>query len=121
MKLRIRGNSIRLRLLRREVEELARRGSYSEVTEFGGGSSLTYSIDSSSEAKAVSASFKNEIVSVVVPKEMASEWANTDTQVGINAESDGLKILIEKDFACPTRKDDPDNLDSFPNPEIVCT
>ena len=58
---------------------------------------------------------------MIVPAETARDWVSHDEQIGIEAESDGLSILIEKDFACVTRKDDPDNLDAFPNPELVCT
>ncbi len=121
MKLRIRGNTIRLRLLRSEVTELAEHGIVSENTSFGGGSVLTYRIVSDGEAEAVASSFDEGIVTVSVPIADLLEWAEEDTRVGIEAESGSLRILIEKDFACPSREDDPDNLDSFPNPELVCT
>lgn len=117
MKLRIRGNSIRFRLLKSEVAELAEKGSVSESTEFGD-SRLTYSIVC---GPGISAAFANNEVSVIVPDEDIRNWADDDSKIGIEADSEGLKILIEKDFACPTRKDDPDNLDAFANPEAVCT
>ncbi|MDQ3751004.1 MAG: hypothetical protein M3367_18600 [Acidobacteriota bacterium] len=31
-----------------------------------------------------------------------------------------LKILIEKDFVCLDRKNDPDNADAFPHPTRKC-
>ncbi|REJ77560.1 MAG: hypothetical protein DWQ47_14395 [Acidobacteria bacterium] len=117
MKLRIRGNSIRFRLLKSEVAELAEKGSVSESTDFGD-SRLTYSIV---QGSGTSAGFANGAVTVTVSEEEIRAWADDDSKIGIEADSEGLKILIEKDFACPTRKDDPDNLDAFANPEAVCT
>lgn len=121
MKLRIRGNSIRLRLLKSEVARLAESGEVSESTDFGGGAKLTYRLIVDSQAGDVAASFASGVISVNLPAAVAEEWAANDEQVGIEAEIDGLSILIEKDFACLTREDDPDNLDAFPNPELVCT
>ena len=121
MKLRIRGNSIRLRLLKSEVAQLAEIGAVSEATDFGGGSALIYRIVADPDAGAAAASFEEGIVTVSLPKDEANEWAADDEKIGIEAESGGLSILIEKDFACLTRTDDPDNLDAFPNPELVCT
>lgn len=118
MKLRIRGNSIRFRLLKSEVTELSEKGSVSETTDFGN-SQFTYMLKAGSER--IEASFEDGTMTVTVPENAIREWAETDEQIGIEAESNGLKILIEKDFACPTRKDDPDNLDAFANPEPVCT
>ncbi|QQS40944.1 MAG: hypothetical protein IPM63_16490 [Acidobacteriota bacterium] len=118
MKLRIRGNSIRLRLLKSEVAELSEKGSVSETTDFGG-SRFTYRLQSGSDR--IGASFEGGTVTVTVPENEIYEWAETEEKIGIEGDSNGLKILIEKDFACPTRKDDPDNLDAFANPEAVCT
>jgi len=121
MKLRIRGNSIRLRLLKSEVAQLAEIGAVSEATDFGDGAALIYRIVSDPDSDAVTASFADGIVTVSLPKADALDWANDDDKVGIEAESGGLSILVEKDFACLTRTEDPDNLDAFPNPELVCT
>lgn len=121
MKLRIRGNSIRLRLLKSEVANLRGTGVVADSTEFPGGSKLTYRIAWEPEAASVSASFVNDVLSVHVPKAELLAWAEDEEKVGIEAEADGLSILIEKDFVCLTRTDDPDNLDAYPNPEIVCT
>lgn len=118
MKLRIRGNSIRLRLLKSEVAELSEKGSVSETTDFGG-SRFAYSLEVGSDR--IGATFDGGTVTVSVPESEIREWAETDEKIGIETESNGLKILIEKDFACPTRTDDPDNLDAFANPGAVCT
>ena len=53
----------------------------------------------------------------------ATNWIETD-EISLESAKDldenKLQILVEKDFVCLTRKDDPDNLDAFPNPDIDC-
>ena len=44
MKLRIRGNSARLRLTKTEVKHLAEKGLVEEKTDFGNGQTLVYAI-----------------------------------------------------------------------------
>jgi hypothetical protein len=119
MKLRIRGNSIRLRLLKSEVAQLAETGSVSESVVFGPDNELTYSVHAGSDA--VSATFENGVVGICIPETEVRRWAESEEEVGIEAESKGLHILVEKDFVCITRTDDPDNLDAYPNPELACT
>ena len=119
MKLRIKGNSIRLRLLRSEVERLAVEGRISDEIRFGG-HSLQYTLAASSEADSTHATFENNQISVIVPENRATQWATGD-EVGIESEQpigDGetLSILIEKDFVCIGRPDDPDREDAFPTP-----
>ena len=118
MKLRIKGNSVRLRLLRSEVERFAAEGSVSEKTSFGS-AALTYSIVMKADAETMHASFRNGEIEVIIPERAAKDWA-TNEQVGLEADSDALSILVEKDFACLDRPDDPDREDSFPNPHTAC-
>lgn len=103
------------------MAQLAETGEVSESTEFGGGAKFIYRLISDSRERQVSADFEAGVVTVTLPEEEVKEWAESDEQIGIDGEFNDLKILIEKDFACPGRSDDPDNLDAFPNPEIVCT
>lgn len=125
MKLRIRGNSIRLRLLRPEVEALHTKGRVEESITFGPSDkeSLTYAIQVSETAKEVTGGICENEVCLTVPAPIVSEWAASD-QVGFSAShsnGDGeLEILVEKDFACTTRTDDPDIKDAYPNPADEC-
>jgi hypothetical protein len=119
MKLRIRGNSIRLRLTQSEITQLAAEGFVREKTRFPG-SAFGYELRTDPHAREVSAVFENGKISVTVPLEQALTWVGTD-QVGIEASqpaaSDGdLRILIEKDFACTSRRTGEDESDAFPNP-----
>ena len=116
MKLRIKGNSIRFRLLRSEVERFATDGVISDETNFGDGK-LRYSLVVSDDVSPRATIEDNEL-SVFVPTSVGNQRAATE-EVGIEAQQrigDGetLSILIEKDFECIGRPDDPDRADAFP-------
>ena len=119
MKLRIRGNTLRLRLLRSEVSELEKKGVISEAISFGASSQLVYSIKTD-DVEEIGATFEANTIVVTIPTTKAREWFGTEL-VGLEAEEqkgeDKLGILVEKDFVCLTRTDDPDNLDAYPNPD----
>lgn len=128
MKLRIRGNSLRLRLLQTEVATLAETGTISEKISFSDSGALSYTISSSpevDEAAEVTARFSGDEILLLLPENVISNWANS-SQVSIESDQnigeDGntLKILIEKDFVCLERTDDPDNKDAFPHPKMNC-
>ena len=120
MKLRIRGNSLRLRLLQSEVAKLETSGKVSEEISFGT-SKLTYALQISDQSQNLSADFiKNEIV-VSVPEKIVRDWAESN-KVGLEtiqkiSENEDLKILVEKDFACSSRPNDADNADAYLPPE----
>jgi hypothetical protein len=123
MKLRLRENSIRLRLLQGEVKNLSESGSISETITFGKSQILVYRLQIS-ETAAISASFQNGEITVEIPRETADDWINT-AQVGLQAEQEiagekPLSILIEKDFVCVERPADADNADAFPHPKMKC-
>lgn len=115
MKLRIKGNSIRFRLGRSEVAALIRKGFLSEETQFTGDSagSFYYGLVISDEIEKVEAKFEGDRITVVLPGETARDWAE-GSEVGIGAVQGELNILVEKDFVCHGRPDDPDNSDAFP-------
>jgi hypothetical protein len=125
MKLRIRGNSLRLRLLRAEVEQLKDQGQVTETIRFGPSPAeqLTYALEMKSDAALIDARFAGNKITVRIPVLMARNWIETELIAlqseapAENADSENdLKILIEKDFVCLERKDDADNIDAFPHP-----
>jgi hypothetical protein len=133
MKLRIRGNSLRLRLLRGEVELFGATGRVMETIKFGASpaAQLTYILETDSQAQEISANFIDNKVTVSIPDSMARNWIDSDEvslkseQLIENRKQNGaseniLKLLIEKDFACLDRKNDPDNADAFPHPTGKC-
>jgi len=132
MKVRIKGNSLRLRLLRGEVSRFGETGRVSETIQF----SLSPR-EANSEAKTIGARFADNQITVTIPEATARNWVDSDlitlesnqpnengsqNGAGENVASQyGLKILIEKDFVCLDRKDDPDNIDAFPHPTGKCS
>lgn len=122
MKLRIRGNSIRLRLGGSEVAQLAKTGHVSESTRFSAlpGNQLTYTVATSADEREISARLADNEITVTVPEVLGRSWANS-TQVGLKHEQRindqaSLSIVIEKDFRCLEPRPGEDQSDSFPNP-----
>ena len=123
MKLRIKGNSIRLRLGQSEVRRLLDQGIVEESTIFdlSGQRRLDYVLCTGPNLLAVTASFENGRIVVRMPSALMRQWAETE-QVGVESiqvGSDGgaLKILIEKDFECVDATDEPQE-DAFPHPQV---
>lgn len=119
MKLRIRDNSIRLRLTRGEVDRLALEGRVASAITFPDGARLEYAIESATGRDAPAADYAGNRVRVTAPEAAVREWASSG-QVSISGEqplaAGGLSILVEKDFACLTARADEDESDMFPHP-----
>lgn len=120
MKLRIKGNSIRLRLSQPEVSDFARNSRVEDSISFGN-RRLTYALIKLNQAKEILASFENDRIEIGVPESFAERWTKT-SEVGFGAEQklsggETLKILVEKDFACLTVREDEDESDAFPHPQ----
>lgn len=126
MKLRIRSDSLRLRLKRSEVDRLAAGTSIVEETHFPG-AVLTYRLDVS-ENSGISATFDNGTLLISLPKSKVLDWASTD-EVSLFEEqnlpgSDSLSLLIEKDFKCLEpghHRECEDDEDTFPHPATQST
>jgi hypothetical protein len=122
MKLRCQTNSLRLRLKRGEVAQLAESGRLEETITLGPGPHdvLRYVLETSPSAKEPTARFGEGVLVVCLPETIARTWAASE-QVGIEAwqpaaPGNPLQILIEKDFACLDRSD-ADNVDTYPHPQ----
>jgi hypothetical protein len=118
MKLRLHGNSLRLRLNQAEVAQFSKTGYVDESIEFGPGASLCYILESSSKITSPRAIYQNGELRVQISCAALHDWVTTD-RVGISGEqalANGkpLSILIEKDFRC-MHGDDSD-VDAYPNP-----
>ncbi|MRG45824.1 hypothetical protein GFS24_11910 [Chitinophaga sp. SYP-B3965] len=115
MKIRIRGNSIRYRLDKLDIQALKENGKVEEETHIGP-SSLHFCIRISDKQKV---KLEGSAVHMSILAEKAAEWIDTD-QVGIqfeqqNPDNSVLKILIEKDFKCLTEREEDDS-SAFENP-----
>lgn len=122
MKLRIRDNSVRLRLMRGEVATLQSSGIVSASTSFPGGRVFSYRVESSPASVHPAAFFSGSEISVRLPETTVLAWASSG-QVSMRGEQlldDGstLSIAVEKDFAGLTgREDGEDESDMYPHPE----
>jgi len=121
MKLRIEGNSIRLRLKRFEVEEVCRDGRVEQSLRLGpaSGQVLSYAFELRDDIDSMTLEAENGTIAVIVPKADAEGW-DTNARVGFEGTHtfpDGatVDLLVEKDFKCLDRPDE-EEPDSYPNP-----
>jgi len=119
VKLRVLGNSLRLRLNRADIETFRQTGRCEEQVQFSAGSRLVYALEASPVTK-IEAEYSGDRILVRVPVDMAREWVASD-QVALSVvpPGGGLSLLIEKDFQClhPKGRMAQDDADAFPNPE----
>ena len=116
MKLRIHGNTLRLRLKQGEVMALA-AGSAVEDRCAIPGQTLVYRLQPDSAALGVE--FTGGVLTVNVPAATVAVWAETE-QVGIAGAAGPVEVLIEKDWQGLDSKDPRDNEDTYPHPAPVC-
>ena len=120
MKLRIQGNSIRLRIQQQELLALHASGRVIERVEFGvtPAEQLEYVLEQT-VIDELSVSFVAGRLVVHIPAAVVAEMVDTD-RVGISgevvlSENKTLSVLVEKDFKCLTPR--ADDIDAFPHPE----
>ena len=118
MKLRIKGNTVRLRLTRSEVATIGEGGRVQELTLFGPQAQFCYALEAV-DTPHVEADYSNNTLTIRVPRLMAQDWATTDL-VGLSAEQKiaenvSLQLILEKDFACLSPRDEEDS-DTFEHP-----
>lgn len=121
MKLRIRDNSVRLRLMRGEVDTLRDDGIVRARTAFPGGGEFVYEVESSPAIVNPGAFLSGSKITVRLPESHVREWADSE-QVSIAGEQrhkngETLDILVEKDFACLAPREGEDESDMFPHPQ----
>jgi hypothetical protein len=119
VKLRVRGNSLRLRLGQGEVRRLVAEGFVEERTEFAPGEpAFAYEVRVTDDP-GIAASYEGGRITVSVPRATARQWA-AGGQVGLEgsqpAGGEPLRILIEKDFKCLDATPGESQDDAFPNP-----
>jgi hypothetical protein len=120
MKLRIRGNSLRLRVSRTELLQIAEQGSAEDSIRFAPGTEWRYGIEVKSGGD-VTARFAANSLHVVLPKARVEQWLD-DREVAIEGQQpigDGetLQILVEKDYTCLAPRTGEDDSDLFVNPQ----
>lgn len=119
MKIRIRGNSVRFRLTKTEVETFSKAGFIEEKTAFGN-RTFSYAVKTSSAVDNLRADFEDDTITLYLPQKDGQEWFE-DEKVGfentirLNNDQE-LYLLLEKDFACLDNTIE-DQSDNYPNPK----
>lgn len=121
MKLRIKGNSLRLRVSRSEVERLVDIGRVQETIDLGWdhAARLTYALEHANIPQEIRVHHQAQEVIVVLSSESTRRWAGSADEVGLYGRLDvyngELTVSVEKDFACLDGTV-AENEDTFPNP-----
>ena len=120
MKLRIKGNSIRLRLTQTEVKDLQTQNIIEQCVQFPNQSQLKYGINILTGDDGLTVDFAKNKLSVNIGSNRVNSWYS-DEEISIsgyvdNPGNEKLLILIEKDFKCLSPRDE-DESDMFPHPK----
>jgi hypothetical protein len=124
MKLRIKGNSLRLRVSRPELARFLDGERIEETIHFSRApqASLTYTLESAVQVEPVRVQYESQILKLIVSQDRAGKWG-AENEVGVYSTLDvgaagSLEVMVEKDFACLDRSDE-ENSDAFANPQAV--
>jgi len=127
MKLRIKGNSLRLRVSRSELAYLQAGGRIEETIRFAEApeAKLTYALESAAQSLPVRVRYGFHDLTVILSEIQVRIWEG-ESEVGVYSNLDiglagSLEVIVEKDFACLDRGDE-ENKDTFANPHAgtVC-
>ena len=121
MKLRIKGNSLRLRVSRSELDRFLRGERVEETIHFAphADAKLTYALEQKSSVSTPTVRYTAGEIAILIPAELANTWGSTDMVGIVESVSLGtlgsLDLVVEKDFACLDRSEE-ENHDTFANP-----
>jgi hypothetical protein len=120
MKIRIKGNTIRFRLTKTEVDTLCKEGYIEEITDFGD-RTFSYAVQRSA-IPTMEATFSENKLTLAISEDKVANW-ETNQQVGFEhampvGDNKTLELLLEKDFACLDERLE-DQSDNYPNPKAL--
>ncbi len=121
MKIRIKGNFVRYRLTKTEVNALAETGAIVEETCFGtgAGQKFIYALETREDIQHLQADFHNQRMTMYLPAGAAKKWPQEDRTgfeyVQMISPDMALHLLLEKDFVCLDETIE-DQSDNYPNP-----
>lgn len=123
MKIRIKGNSIRLRLTKTDVADLKEKGMVKEETVFSFEAVFSYALFVDADSEEINAKYKDNCVTVFLPEKEAAILTDTEEitvkNSQYNGSADGLFILIEKDLQCLDDTSE-DQSDMYENTKTTC-
>ena len=119
MKIRIKGNSIRFRLSKSEVQKLSDSGDLEELTSFAG-STFYYAIKSDLHISQLTATYAGNKITLFVPADFTTNWP-VNNVIGLDSTDNNgeLYLLLEKDFICLDETSE-DQSDNYENPHKTC-
>ncbi len=122
MKIRIKGNSLRIRVSKSEVNQLAGEGYLEEQISFGN-NALVYALQTRKDSEQLSANFVDNKITMYVPAALTKDWA-VNSIVGFDAmmplaNGSIVSLLLEKDFVCKDASTE-DQSDNYDNPSKTC-
>lgn len=121
MKIRILGDTLRIRLKKSEIEHFEKNGKIEDSITFTQNNILKYTIKVCTK-NSISSTFENNEIIVFIPKEVAKNWINSNL-VTLENNLCIPQIIIEKDFKCTSKsclETDEQIEDSFNNPNSKC-
>lgn len=118
MKIRIKGNSVRYRLTKTEVETFCKTGFFTDKTVFNT-TTFTYELKAKVGITALEADFADQTITLFIPFDQSKNWIDSSQvsfQHTITLDSgQELSLLVEKDFVCLDEREE-DQSDNYPNP-----
>lgn len=122
MKIRIKGNSVRYRLTRPEVEIFCEKGYLEEITEFPSGN-FKYTLQAKTDIDQLHADIIGNVITLFFPDSEKDNWFHSDLVGYRNSipakDGSNLILLLEKDFVCLDHTEE-DQTHNYPNPNTVC-
>ncbi|HXS26271.1 MAG TPA: hypothetical protein VN730_01260 [Steroidobacteraceae bacterium] len=101
MKLRIRGQHLRIRTDAEEMRAFASAGCIEERIQLAPDRALIYRLAIAPGAKAIGVAFEDNLIEVRLPEEAAKRWCSTDLTALSGTQQNGpveLRVTVEKDF-----------------------
>lgn len=117
MKLRIRENTLRIRITQSELDSLGKDNYIESRIQFPNGTSLRYGMQSE-KVQDTTIQFENNEIQIgigISDMETILDEANVGIQSMHTTDVGTLDLLIEKDFSC-LHKRGIEDADTFPNP-----
>ncbi|MEL7024417.1 MAG: hypothetical protein AAGL69_11785 [Pseudomonadota bacterium] len=115
MKLRLLGNTIRLRLTRSEVARVAAGETVIETTRISANNKFEYALGPGA-VDGVQVRLDEHRLTVLAPAEDLKQWGAGDRVALAEPQATEPRILVEKDFACLTPREGEDDVDTFEHP-----
>lgn len=117
MKLRLQGDTVRLRLSRSDLARLVDEGRVAECIHIAPGAVLSFAVQAAA-CERLTAAWDETGLTVGLPRPWLDGWADDD-RVGFEGRQDAgagrtLRLAVEKDFACGHRPSDA--AETFPRP-----